>query len=55
MVPGLILEEGGEEREGRKKEGGTEAGKKKGKEGAGGRESAVTWVRRYTNEWGHFL
>ena len=35
MVPGLILEEGGEEREGRKKEGGTEAGKKKGKEGGG--------------------
>lgn len=33
MVPGLILEEGGEEREGRKEEGGTEAGKKKGKEG----------------------
>lgn len=55
MVPGLILGEGEEEREGRRKEGGKEAGKKKGKEEGGGRESAITWVRHYANEWGHFL
>ena len=42
------------EREGRRKRG-RKQGRRRGRREEGGRESAITWVRHYTNEWDHFL
>lgn len=49
-----FLRRGKEERGGRR-QGGRKQGRRRGRREEGGRESAVTWVRHYTNEWDHFL